>query len=418
MRVESRPDQLPPSGGRYVVLALGPGPGPAMAAGSPPADIEVVAVEAADVARVWLQGSRPWSALVVDRRHPGLDRDLVETARRQGVAVLVTGQPVRGRSRDAASAAGIEAPLRATASPLARPVASLAGLGATMAALCGPPQTDSAAGAVVAVCGPGGTGTSTVAMAVATGLAQPGSANLVLADLSLRPAQALLHGLPPSVPGLEAMVHAHRTRWLTAAEAREHTVAPPGRPYRLLPGLRRSSHWTAIGPVTFDAALHSLRRAFATVVADVTGDLEGEAESGSADLEARNHMARRAVAEAAAVVVVGLDGPSGRVALDTTVDAVHDQVGETTRTIRVLNRAAGVLDPGAGDPAQGAPVSRGATIRLAHLGPTGDLAAWGQPVAEAVSAILRHRPPRPSTRLTEPARIPPGAIGQWRGVGG
>ena len=47
------------------------------------------------------------------------------------------------------------------------------------------------------------------------------------------------------------------------------------------------------------------------VVADVTGDVEGEAEGGSADVEERNHLARSAVLNSSVVVAVGAPGMKG-----------------------------------------------------------------------------------------------------------
>jgi len=96
-------------------------------------------------------------------------------------------------------------------------------------------------GLLVAVCGPGGTGASTVAMSLAQGV--EGS---LLADFALRGNQAVLHGLTDARWGL--------------FEFLERPCLPdlpvlPGRAYRLLPGLRRSSHWTLVRPSQFDRAL-------------------------------------------------------------------------------------------------------------------------------------------------------------------
>jgi hypothetical protein len=188
-----------------------------------------------------------------------------------------------------------------------------------------------------------------------------------------------------------------------------------GRPYRLLAGLRRASHWTAIGPMAFDAALHSLRQAFSLVVADVTGDFDGEAETGSVDLEERNHMARAVVAQAAAVVVVGVGGPTGHRALETTIEAVQAHVGDAAGTIRVVNRA----DTTTGPERAGPGGRDGAAIHLGHLGPLhhlDELLPWAGPATDAVAAMLETRPGPPSRWLTVPAPVLPGTVGQWRGA--
>ena len=191
-------------------------------------------------------------------------------------------------------------------------------------------------GGLVAVCGPGGTGASTVAMAVAAGLARLGP-GVVLADLALRAGQAVLHQVVATEAGLEALVHAHQIGRPTPEEAHRQTLPLDGSAYHLLIGLRRPSLWTAIRPLAFDATLQSLRALFSVVVADITGDLEGEAATGSVDLGERNHMARRSTATADVVVVVGADGPTARRALDATIDAVQEHRGHPSGIVRVRN---------------------------------------------------------------------------------
>ena len=175
---------------RYVVLVVGAGadfgelPGVEMLRCADPAE-----------ATVWLEGSRPWSALVADPRHGAL----MEAAQRRGVPVAdlnATDLPEFLRRR-------------------ARPIRSAHDLGRCGAALSGavPASTGAAAvpggaacGAIVSVCGPGGTGVSTVAMAVAAGLAAIHGPGIVLADLALRAGQAVLHQVAPTSVGLEELV--------------------------------------------------------------------------------------------------------------------------------------------------------------------------------------------------------------------
>ncbi len=113
---------------------------------------------------------------------------------------------------------------------------------------------------------------------------------LLLADFALRADQAFLHGAEDAPTGLLDLVEAGRYRPLSAVDARRHTLALGSR--RLLPGLRRPEHWTAVSPPAFDAMLTGLLRFFGLVVADITGEFEGEVETGSLDVEERNHMAR------------------------------------------------------------------------------------------------------------------------------
>ena len=137
------------------------------------------------------------------------------------------------------------------------------------------------------------------------------------------------------------------------------------------------------------------------MVADVTGDLEGEAETGSTDVQERNHMARGTTARSDAVVVVGAAGPTGQKAFDATVAAVADHLGDASRTVRVLN------GPHTG-------TRLGDAIAVGRLAPGDDLAAWGRPVADAVSALIGagtapRQPPKPTL-------VAPGSIGQWHGA--
>jgi MinD-like ATPase involved in chromosome partitioning or flagellar assembly len=360
---------------RFVVLVVG-----AATACGESADIEAVCCADADEARVWLESARPWSALVVD---PGR-RDLVEMAVRRGIPVA------------ASPAADLPGFLRQRAIAV-RPAGDLGRCGAVLSAAVAPAWAGhDAGGAIVSVCGPGGTGVSIVAMALAACLAGRLGPGIVLADLALRAGQAILHQVAPTTAGLEELVHAYCCGRLTPFEVRARALTPVGAGYRLLVGLHRPSHWTAIRPAAFDAALEGLRAAFGTVVADVTGDLEGEAETGSADIEDRNHMARQTVAASDVVVVVGAPGPTGRRALDATVEAVADHLGDASRTVQVLT------GPGPSDDA----------IAVGRLDAGEDLERWGRPIADAVSARLGARL-RPSPR---PSLVVPGSIGHWHGA--
>jgi hypothetical protein len=145
---------------------------------------------------------------------------------------------------------------------------------------------------------------------------------VLLADFARRSDQAFLHGLEDPGAGLLPLVDAARYRPITAADVRCHTVARHR--FRLLAGLRHPWHWTAVSPTAFDQLLTVLPTLFDLVVADITGDFEGEADSGSCDVEERNHIARRTARAADLVVVVGGPGANGGRRLSQVVDDLLD----------------------------------------------------------------------------------------------
>jgi MinD-like ATPase involved in chromosome partitioning or flagellar assembly len=375
------------AGDRYVVLVAGE-----WDAGEELPGVEMVRCQDVDEAMAWLLGSRLWSAVVADPRH----RALVEVAARRGVAVApLPVSDLPGWLRDRAGAVRAAGDLGRCGPALS---ALWRGPAAAPAASAPPP----CGRALVTVCGPGGTGASTVAMAVAAGLAGRGGPGVLLADLALRAGQAVLHQVPATSIGLEEFVHTHRSRRLTRSEVRAHTVAIDGAAYRLMVGLHRPSHWTAIRPAVFDAALESLRDTFSVVVADVTGDLEGEAETGSDDVEERNHMARRTVASSDIVVVVGAAGRTSQMALDATFEAVVDHIGDASRVVKVLNR---IWPDDPADPDM---------IAVSSMPASADLVEWGGRLTDAIVGLLsegrlRHPPPGPTL-------VAPRSIGHWSGA--
>jgi hypothetical protein len=335
---------------RYVVLGLARVRTPwfgavAQWATTAALPLDFVKVVSLEEARARLRTGRPFSALLVDGGLAALDRDLVELASRYGCAVIAVDD---GRSprpwRDLGVHAVLPAEfqrhqladaLRAVARPIAR------GDGPVLPT---EPQAEPSGawrGALVAVTGAGGVGRSTVALALAAGLAaDPRDRGLVLlADLALHAQQALLHDAGDVVPGLPELVEAHRGGALGPAEVRSLCFAVPGRGYDLLLGLRRHRDWTALRPRAFDAALHSLRRAYRTVVTDLDADVEGEAQCGSTDVEDRNLLARHTFGDADLVLVVGLPGLAG---VDSQLRVLRDLLdlgvaGE--RIVPVVNRA-------------------------------------------------------------------------------
>jgi len=230
-----------------------------------------------------------------------------------------------------------------------------------------------------------------------------GRARVLLADFARRADQAFLHGLAEPVSGLLDLVDAGRFRPIAAMDARRHTVAVPG--CRLLPGLRRPGHWTAVSPSAFDTVLAGLMSSFDLVLADVTGDFEGESATGSLDVEERNHMARRTTAGADVVVMVGGPGPHGTHRLTSVVDELLDHGVDPARIQPVVNRV--VTGPNGPDLAH----LCGLPARPVGL-PVGNTALDRQavePLARALASRLAALD-RPDQQAA-PVRVTPGSLG-------
>jgi hypothetical protein len=224
-------------------------------------------------------------------------------------------------------------------------------------------------------------------MAMAQGLAPAN--DLVLADFARRSHQALLHNLSPGVGGLLDLIARLRGRCLSNSEVRAGTLAVDGQPYRLLPGPWRSRQWTAVHSRTFDIALQTLRAAFGLVIADITGDFDGEAETGSLEIEDRNHPARQVALSADLVVLVGGPGPTARHASADTNERLRALGVEGSRILTCTNRVAtagkeDLVLPDVGPMKDAAlpaslvvPLQRAATAALRALPPNRSAAGWG-----------------------------------------
>lgn len=334
--------------GRYVLLGLararsgwfGAVAGWATAAALPAEFVKCVSVEEL---RARLASGRVFSAVLVDGALPALDRDLVERALAAGVAVVVVDD---GRHRRDWRALGASAVLPGSfdrqslldvLGRCARPVDRADGLP-------GDPEPSAPVrwrGSLVTVCGPGGTGASTTAIALAQGLADDirVGRSVVLADLRLHAEQAVLHDARDVVPGVQELVDAHRAGRPTADELRSFTYAVPERGYRLLLGLRQARQWPTLRPRAVEAAVDSLRVGFRIVVCDADADVEGEEDSGSADIEDRHILARTTARQADVVFVVGVPGMKG---LHSLVRVLHDLRSfgvAPERLVPVVNRA-------------------------------------------------------------------------------
>jgi MinD-like ATPase involved in chromosome partitioning or flagellar assembly len=423
-----------PGGERYVLLGLAPprsGWFRELSQWTTSASLaaEFVKCVSAEEVRARLGSGRVHSALIVDLSTPAFDRDLVAAAGAAFTPVIAIDD-THGAGWSPADL-GVAAVLDASftldelVDVLAnhtRPIGRGDGL---------PPRlADEPAavwrGQLVAVCGPGGTGTSTVAAALAQGLAADPrfGRRVLLADLALRAEQAMLHDAPDLGPGLQEVVEAHRLGRPTPDDLRQSTFDIPKRGYQLLLGLRRSAAWSALRPRAVEATVDGLRRAWQVVVADVTGDIEGEDDGGSSDVEERNALARTATAQADVVLVVGRPGLKGVYSLTSLVEALVAHGTDPARLLPVVNLAPR-------GPRGHAEVA-GALARL--LGPEAGVsnpvfvperkveeafrdgvalpAAVCDPLVGGVRAILKrvadHPPADP-----QPVPIAPGSLGSW-----
>jgi MinD-like ATPase involved in chromosome partitioning or flagellar assembly len=334
---------------RYVLLGLAPARAPwfgALAQWATSATIAaefIKCVSPAEV-RVRLASGRRHSALLIDARLPSLDRDMIDASLATFTPVIIVGDP-----------ASLPVPLDDLgAAAVLAPDFSQDDLLDLLAAACQPvghgdvlpPALDYWdvpvwMGRLFTVCGPGGTGASTVAIALAQGLSTDAryARRVLLADLARRADQAMLHDAQELGPGVQELVEAHRLGRMGPDDISEVTFSVPRRGYRLLLGLRRPEGWSALRPRAIDAAVEGLRRSFQVVVADVTGDVEGEADGGSADVEERNHLARTSVLHSSAVVAVGAPGMKGIHSLASLVRSLVTAGVAPARIVPVVNRA-------------------------------------------------------------------------------
>lgn len=305
--------------------------------------VEFVKCVSAEELRARLRSGRAFSAALVDGALPVLDRDLVDDARTNGVAVVVVDDGRQPRDWPALGAAAVLPPgfdQRALLDVLG----SCARAVDRADHVPGEPEPAPPPrwrGSLVMVCGPGGTGASTVAVALAQGLADDirFGRSVLLADLALHAEQAVLHDARDVVPGVQELVEAHRVGRPTAEELRATTFAVPERGYRLLLGLRRARLWPALRPRAVEAAIDSLRIGFRVVVCDTDADVEGEDGGGSADVEERNVLARTAAQSADVVFVVGLPGVKGVHALGRVLHELREFGVDSGRLVPVVNRA-------------------------------------------------------------------------------
>lgn len=279
---------------------------------------------------------RAVSAVILDAGVHGVDRDLLQQLRASGAAVVIVRDPqiphdwstlgADATVRHDFSAHELLDTLLRSAQPVSRTEFAPLGPGV------GPNGAIPWDGSLVAVLGPGGTGVSTVAAAAAQGLGRVNAGDLgtALVDLCLCAEQAVLHDADPSNPGLLELVDLCRLGSPGPETVRPVLTAIHHRSYDLLPGLRRPRLWTQLRPASTLEALRALRRTYDVVVADLDGDLEGESESGSADVEDRHQLSRIALEQATVVLAVGHSSMKGLHSLTRTIrDAVEFGVDPT-----------------------------------------------------------------------------------------
>ncbi len=298
--------------------------------------------------RARFRTGRPFSALLVDAGVPALDRDLVDEARSGGCAVIVVDDERVRRDWRALGAAAVLSPGFTRDELLDALDAHAVRIGVNShqdEGRGGHPdrdrEVDGWRGHLVAVTGPGGTGASILAMALAQGFAADVRTGglVALADLALDADQAMLHDAGDVVPGVQELVELHRSSTPSASELRALTYTVADRGYDLVLGLRRHRDWVTIRPRAFEATIDGLRRAYKTVVADVSCDIEGERQCGSMDIEERNLMARVATAAADVVVVTSSSGPRGVHRLVRVVTSLLEHGVDGSRILPVINRA-------------------------------------------------------------------------------
>jgi hypothetical protein len=284
-------------------------------------------------------------------------------------------------------------------------------------------------GQMLSVCGPGGSGASTAAMALAQGLAADArySRRVVLADLALWADQAMLHDAIDLGPGAQELVEAHRLGRPEPDEVWRTTFDVPRRGYRLLLGLRQPEAWSALRPRAIDASIAGLRRAFQAVVADVTGDVEGEAEGGSLDVEERNYLARCAVLQSSVVVVVGAPGIKGVYSLARLIRSLTRIGVPATRVVPVVNQSPRNPRARAELGRALAALLTGSNAASALAGPVHlperkleDVLRDGSPLPQALVDPLVHAVQAVAERQADstpprhgPALVTPGSLGSW-----
>ena len=356
------------------------------------APVEFVKCLSSTEVRARLATGRAHSALLVDGASKGADRDLIAAARDAGAATLVVNDARIDRNWLELGAAALlpddfgRDDLTDALSVAAAPISDARSIEPLAEA------TDERwAGRLIAVIGRGGAGTSTVAMATAQAVADGDAIDgtVALADFSFGASQALYHDTGDVVPGVVELTEAHRHGHPERDRVREHLFELPNRHYHLLVGLRRRRDWTALRPHAFGAGLDGLLATYATVVADLDADLDGEAETASADTEEQHVAARTVLERADLVLAVGTPSLWGVAHLVGLLDDLARFGVPSSSTSVVINRAPR-------SPARRAEVLRALTLQAPSSG-TGSVTARSNPDRTDAGPVDRAAPGRAST---------------------
>ncbi|MFT7646498.1 MAG: hypothetical protein ACI8Y4_001233 [Candidatus Poriferisodalaceae bacterium] len=420
---------------RYVILGLASVRSPwfrivtgwAMAGSLP---LDFVKCVSPEELRVRLRSGRPHSAVLLDAGLPGVDRDLIALALDHGASPIVVTAPNVDRDHLSLGAVASVPPdfvrsdllevLHDHCTPIQR------GTSIETPAIEPSLQAESQ---LIAVIGRVGSGASTAAIAAAQGLADDPKLGgwVVLADLARRADQAMLHDADDVVPGVQELIDAHRSATPATALVRSLTFDIPERGYDLLLGLRRSRDWVALRPRSFAASISGLRRAYHAVIVDLDDDLEGEADSGSVDVEDRNIAARHCVTHADVILAVGDASLVGVHSLVRLIDEMV-QLGADARRIQpVINRGprsgrakaeltATIADLVSADVADvlASPIFLPERKRLDDLHRNASRLpnTLSAPLVGAIRAGLQRSEPA-SAPEPEPQLVAPGSLGSW-----
>jgi hypothetical protein len=371
-----------------------------------------------------------YSAVLIDSGVLGLDRDVLDLARGNGVATLVVDDGRHQRDWIALGATAVlpgdlgRSELMDELVRHGRTIerTAMAGAGAGN-------DTLTWSGRLVAVTGGSGAGTSTLAMALAQGFATDTrhGGSVLLADLALRADLAMYHDARDVVPGLQEMVEAHRTGVPSPTELRRLVFDTDERGYHLLLGLRRHRDWAVLRPRTVETTIANLLSGYRRVICDVECDLEGHDEVGALEVEERNQLARLAVAHADVVVAVGTPDLKGLHGLLRVLAELTDHGVAAERIVTLCNRAgrpgrkraeisaafADLVAPISHDiaPPVFVPYRRNldATIRDGIALPSQMVG----PITAAVNAALERNPERRGHAGPEPVAVAPGSLGHF-----
>lgn len=263
------------------------------------------------------------SAVLIDPTVPGADRDLIDNARKIGAPTIAVSTRRAQRDLtgigfveilpDSFTAAELIGVLDQHSAPIPRGAPRQVRLDAAL--------VDAASsGHLVAVMGSGGVGSTTVSMMAAQSLAdglgspQRAAANrrsVALVDGSLRANMSMYHDVGDIIPSISELVELHRMDEPDPDAIRSLLFNIPERNYSLLLGMRRPRDWATMRAASTRSAINGLTRCYDVVVVDHDDSCDGEAETGSLDVEERHVIARHTLSHANAVICVGTTGMKG-----------------------------------------------------------------------------------------------------------